>query len=192
MEHFTHLGSVISNDTTVSKDLDNRLSKASSSFGKLSKRVWQSHLLRLSTKIPVYWAVVVPTLRYGAETMLFFFFSETDEGLHPWHQMTRPRVKRRSPQESQPAQHRSSPSCFRCSCAGLALSQGWKTYVCPKQSSSASSKKERAIVVLQKSLQRAAEKTACVGGSQPSVMAAGGLIQRQLVLVSEKTQFTEA
>ena len=83
---------------------------------------------------------------------LFLFFSEADEGLHPWHQMTRPRVKRRSPQESQPAQHRSSPSCFRCSCTGLALSQGWKTYVCPKQSSSASSKKERAIVVLQKSV----------------------------------------
>ena len=26
--------------------------------------------------------------------------------LHPWHQMARPRVERRSPQESQPAQHR--------------------------------------------------------------------------------------
>ena len=32
VEHFTYLGIVISNDATVSKDLDNRLSKASSSF----------------------------------------------------------------------------------------------------------------------------------------------------------------
>ena len=32
LEHFTYLDSVISNDATVSKDLDNRLSKASSSF----------------------------------------------------------------------------------------------------------------------------------------------------------------
>ena len=32
VEHFTYLGNVISNDATVSKDLDNRLSKASSSF----------------------------------------------------------------------------------------------------------------------------------------------------------------
>ena len=40
VEHFTYLGSVISNDATVSKDLDNHLSKASSSFGRLSKRVW--------------------------------------------------------------------------------------------------------------------------------------------------------
>ena len=54
LEHFTYLGSVISSDAIVSKDLDNRLSKASSSFGRLSKRVWQSHSLRLSTKIQVY------------------------------------------------------------------------------------------------------------------------------------------
>ena len=48
----------------------------------------------------------------------------------------------------QPACPAYSPSCFRCSYAGLATSQGWKTFACPKQSSSASSKKESAIVVL--------------------------------------------
>ena len=37
VEHFTYLGSVISNDATVSKNLDSRLSKASSSFGRLSE-----------------------------------------------------------------------------------------------------------------------------------------------------------
>ena len=68
VEHFTNLGIVISSDATVSKDLDNRLSKASSSFGRLSKRVWQSHSLCLSTKIQVYRAVIIPTLLYGAET----------------------------------------------------------------------------------------------------------------------------
>ena len=72
VEHFTYLDSVISSDTTVSKDLDNRLSKASSSFGRLSKRVWQSHSLRLSTKLQVYRAVVVPTLLYGAETWVLY------------------------------------------------------------------------------------------------------------------------
>ena len=68
VEHFTYLGSVSSNDATVSKDLDNRVSKASSSFGRLSKRVWQSHSVRLSTKLQVYRAIVVPALLYGAET----------------------------------------------------------------------------------------------------------------------------
>ena len=68
VEHFTHLRSLISNDATVSKDLDNRLSKASSSFGRLSKRKWQRYSLRFSTKIEVYKAVVVTILLYGAET----------------------------------------------------------------------------------------------------------------------------
>ena len=69
MEHFTYLGSIIS---TVSKDLDNHLSQASSSFGRLSKRVWQSHLLCFSTKFQVYRAVVVTTLLYGAETWVLY------------------------------------------------------------------------------------------------------------------------
>ena len=72
MEHFTYLGSVIFSDATVSQDLDNRLSKASSSFGRLLKRVWQSHSLRLSTKIQVNRAVVVPTLLYSAETWVLY------------------------------------------------------------------------------------------------------------------------
>ena len=72
MEHFTYLGSVISSDTTVSKDLDNRLSKSSNSSGRLSKRAWQSHSLHLSTKIQVYRTVVVPTLLYGAETVVLY------------------------------------------------------------------------------------------------------------------------
>ena len=71
-EHFTYLGSVISNDATVSKDLDNRLSKASSSFGRLSKRALQSLSFHLSTKIQVYRTVVVPTLLYGAETWVLY------------------------------------------------------------------------------------------------------------------------
>ena len=71
VEHLTYLGSVISNDATVSRDLDNRLSKASSSFERLSKRVWQSHALHLSTRIQVYRAVVISTLLYGAETVSY-------------------------------------------------------------------------------------------------------------------------
>ena len=72
VEHFIYLGSVISNNARVSKDLDNRLSEASRSFGRLSKRVRQSHSLRLTTKIQIYRAVVVPTLLYGAETWVLY------------------------------------------------------------------------------------------------------------------------
>ena len=55
-------------NATVSKDLEDRLFKASTSFGRLSKRVWQSHSFFLSTKIQVYRAIIVPTLLYDAET----------------------------------------------------------------------------------------------------------------------------
>ena len=72
VEHFTYLGSVISNDATVNKDLDKRLARASSAFGRLHKRVWQNHSLRLSTKIQVYLAVVVPTLMYGCATWVLY------------------------------------------------------------------------------------------------------------------------
>ena len=72
VEHFTYLGSVIPKDATVSKDLDNHLFKASSSFGRLSKRAWQSHLLHLSLKIQVYRAIVVSILLYDAETWALY------------------------------------------------------------------------------------------------------------------------
>ena len=72
VEHFTYLGSVMSNDATTNKDVDNHLSKASSSFGHLAKRVWQDHSLRLSTKLKVYQAVVIPTLLYGSETWTLY------------------------------------------------------------------------------------------------------------------------
>ena len=72
VEHFTYLGSVISNDATVNKDLDNRLARASSAFGRLHKKVWQNHSLRLSTKIQVYRVVVVPTLLYGCATRVLY------------------------------------------------------------------------------------------------------------------------
>ena len=47
--------------------------QASSSFGRLSKRVQQSHSLCLSTKIQVYRALIVPTLLYGAEIWVLYW-----------------------------------------------------------------------------------------------------------------------
>jgi len=62
VNHITKLGSMISNDATVDKDLDSRLSKASSPFSRLSKRVWKNHSLRIFSKV-----IVVPTLLYDKE-----------------------------------------------------------------------------------------------------------------------------
>ena len=62
----------MSNDATTDKDLDNLLSKASRFFGRLSKRVWQDHCLRISTKLKVYIVVIIPTLLYGAEAWILY------------------------------------------------------------------------------------------------------------------------
>ena len=51
----TYLSCVISNDAMITKDLDHLLAKASSSFGHLRHRMWQSHPLRLMTKVRVRW-----------------------------------------------------------------------------------------------------------------------------------------
>ena len=47
---------------------------------------------------------------------------------------------------------------------------------------------ERDLNASRKRYKRPAEETACTGGNQPPVMAAGGLRPRQLALISEKSQ----
>ena len=49
-------------------EIDNRLAKANSAFGRLNKRVWNNRHLRSKTKISVYRAVLLATLLYGSES----------------------------------------------------------------------------------------------------------------------------
>ena len=144
VEHFTYLGSVISNDATVSKDLDNRLSKASSSFGRLLKRVWQS------LAPPLHEAPGIQGCRRSHPPVRcrdLGFLSEADQatGAVSSALLALEILKRAS-----------LPSIesilLQVQLRWLATPQGWKTYACPKQPSSASSKKESAIVVLQESV----------------------------------------
>ena len=72
VEQFTYLGSIITNDVTSAKDVENRMSKAGSAFGCLQKRVWQNHSLRFPTKILVYKAVVIDTLLCGVNTWVLY------------------------------------------------------------------------------------------------------------------------
>ena len=87
--------------------------KASGSFGRLSKRVWQSHLICLSSKIHVYKAVVVPNLLHGAETWVLY--RNQIRLLERFHQCSlcsilgikwQDHVWNEEVLESQPAQHR--------------------------------------------------------------------------------------
>ena len=114
--------------------------------------------------------------------------SPTLLALHPWHQMAKPRVEQRSPQDSQPPQH-------RVHLASDAAVLGWPHHKCGSRTHAQSSllqrdpRRKARSWCFKKALQRSAEETACTGGNQPSIMAAGGLKPRQMELFSEKNQF---
>ena len=69
---FCYLGSTVSTDLSVDKDLQSRIAKASVAFGRLRKRVFNNHDLRVDTKVAVYRAVVLSTLLYGSETWTLY------------------------------------------------------------------------------------------------------------------------
>ena len=65
VHQFTYLGSTITSDVKIDREVDNRLAKAINAFGRLYKRVWYNKQLKKGTKISVYRAVVHTTLRHG-------------------------------------------------------------------------------------------------------------------------------
>jgi hypothetical protein len=65
---FCYLGSTLSENAMIDDEITSRIGKASAAFGKLQRRLWNSHAIKLSTKIAVYRAVVITTLLYGCET----------------------------------------------------------------------------------------------------------------------------
>ena len=52
----------------IDTEIYNRIAKASSTFGRLLKTVWERRELSLITKLKVYRAVVLTTLLYACET----------------------------------------------------------------------------------------------------------------------------
>ena len=72
VETFTYLGSTLSHNATVDTEVNNRVSKASSAFGRLRKTVWERRGISLPTKLKVYRAVVLTTLLYGCETWTLY------------------------------------------------------------------------------------------------------------------------
>ena len=68
VEDFKYLGSIVSNDASIDAEITARIAKATSAFGRLTKRLWTDRGIRLDTKIPVYKAAVLTSLLYGCET----------------------------------------------------------------------------------------------------------------------------
>jgi len=71
-DKFCYLGSFLSSDAQVNDDISSRLAKASQAFGRLSKRLWDDHGIRLDTKVSVYVAAILPVLLYGCESWTLY------------------------------------------------------------------------------------------------------------------------
>jgi hypothetical protein len=65
---FCYLGSTLSNDALIDKDVTNRISRACVAFGRLSERVWKQRGIKTQTKLKVYRAVVLSNLLYRCKT----------------------------------------------------------------------------------------------------------------------------
>ncbi|KAL9961518.1 hypothetical protein ACROYT_G030473 [Oculina patagonica] len=70
VESFTYgyLGSTLSRNANIDAEINNRVSKVCSAFGRLREKVWERRGISLNTKLKVYHAVVLTTLLYGCET----------------------------------------------------------------------------------------------------------------------------
>ena len=67
VSHFTYLGTTISSDGTIDRDLTNRINKASGAFNQLGN-IWKNRNIYKSTKIRIYKSAVITILTYGCET----------------------------------------------------------------------------------------------------------------------------
>ena len=72
VQDFTYLGSTISNNCSLDREVNSRISRASAAFGHLSDRVYLNRNLKLTTKIKVYQAIVLSILLYGSETWTLY------------------------------------------------------------------------------------------------------------------------
>ena len=68
VDSFTYLGSTLSRAVSIDIEINNRIAKANSTFGRLRETVWERRGLSLITKLKVYCAVVLTTLLYACET----------------------------------------------------------------------------------------------------------------------------
>jgi hypothetical protein len=72
VESFKYLGSTISSDGSLDKEITARIQKASQALGRLRVKVLQQKGIKLSTKLKLYKAVVLTSLLYGCETWTLY------------------------------------------------------------------------------------------------------------------------
>ena len=72
VESFKYLGSTISADGSLDKEITSRIQKASQALGRLRVKVLQQKGVMQTTKLKIYRAVVLSSLLYGCETWTLY------------------------------------------------------------------------------------------------------------------------
>ncbi|KAJ1161828.1 hypothetical protein NDU88_002309 [Pleurodeles waltl] len=68
VDKFTYLGSTLSRSVNIDNEVDTRITKATSAFGRLRESVWKRREVKLSPKLKMYKVVILLTLLYACET----------------------------------------------------------------------------------------------------------------------------
>ena len=78
---FKYLGSILSNNSSIEEDINNRLSKASKVFRGLSRLIWHKKSIRLGSKIKLFRSIILSILLYGSETVSSQFSNTASLGI---------------------------------------------------------------------------------------------------------------
>ena len=83
VQEFTYLGSTVTDNLSMDPEIGKRIGRASTTFARLSKRVWENRKLTLHTKAAIYRACVLSTLLYGSES--WTLYSRQERRLNTFH-----------------------------------------------------------------------------------------------------------
>lgn len=83
VDKFCYLGSTITCTTSLDDEINVRIGKAATTFGRLTKRARENKRLKIKTKIKIYEACVLSALLYGSET--WTLYSRQEKRLNTFH-----------------------------------------------------------------------------------------------------------
>ena len=72
VDKFCYLGGLLSQNARIDDEVTARIAEAIAAFGRLQKRVWSDHGIRLTNKVAVNRTVVLSTLLYGCESWAWY------------------------------------------------------------------------------------------------------------------------
>ena len=80
---FKYLGTYLSSDCRMDREVENRISHAAGAYHRLRRRVFSNHNLSLKTKVKVYDAICLSALLYGSEA--WTLYARQLKLLEAWH-----------------------------------------------------------------------------------------------------------